>query len=83
MKRKEIKECRAPWECAIINPDGGFRVCMYSGRTLGSLASSTPGELWNGPEIQALRRAILENRLTRYCAGAGCPHVLGDTDITA
>lgn len=48
---RRINECNAPWEWASINTDGGFRVCIFTGRTLGNLAETSPEALWNGPRI--------------------------------
>lgn len=69
--RVEFHPCRMEWEQACVDPDGTVHPVDYGRPALGNLLATSLAELWNGPEIAALRRAAL--RRTRKDLRARCP----------
>lgn len=68
--RTVFRPCRAAWDVACIDPDGTVHVGDYASKPLGTLASTSLWELWNGAPAQALRRDALSQidpLLRRVC----------------
>lgn len=69
--RTTFHPCRMEWEQACIDPDGAVHPVSYGTPAIGNLVSTSLAEMWNGPEIMAMRRAAL--RRTRKELRARCP----------
>lgn len=70
--RAQFRPCRMAWEVACIDPDGVVHAGDYAQPALGSLASQSLVELWNGPRAAAQRRdalGLIDPQLRR-----GCPY---------
>jgi radical SAM protein with 4Fe4S-binding SPASM domain len=62
--------CRYPWEMISIHPNGDVYPCMaWSRPPIGSLATETFDEIWNGPALAALRQEFESVR-----PGVDCLH---------
>jgi MoaA/NifB/PqqE/SkfB family radical SAM enzyme len=70
-----IRDCRAPWEWALVTTSGQVRPCCFARGTVGNLNDSSFEEIWNGPKIQALRQDMLAGRVNRVCRDAPCKYV--------
>jgi MoaA/NifB/PqqE/SkfB family radical SAM enzyme len=70
-----IKDCRFPWERAMITSDGEVRPCCYATGTVGSLNESSFAEIWNGKKMQDLRRDVMADRINSVCHNAACKFV--------
>ncbi len=57
--RFEYCACRAPWEQACIDPDGGVHQVDYGYPSLGSVLDTPMLELWNSATAQDIRAAAL------------------------
>lgn len=52
--------CQRPWNTLAIHPDGDVYPCMaWSRPPLGNLRTRTIWEIWNGPELRAVRQEFL------------------------
>lgn len=69
--RAPFHPCRMEWEQACIDPDGTVHPVDYSRPALGNLLSTSLLEMWNGPEIAAMRRSALGR--TRRDLRVRCP----------
>lgn len=72
----EVKECHYPWTWITVSSNGDVRPCCYA-QPIGSLDDSTPEEIWNGKNIQAVRRSIKNNKVDIACSRATCKYVNG------
>jgi radical SAM protein with 4Fe4S-binding SPASM domain len=70
-----VKDCRFPWEWAVITTDGDVRPCCHATGAVGNLNDTGFAELWNGKEMQELRRDVTANRINRLCHNAACRFV--------
>jgi MoaA/NifB/PqqE/SkfB family radical SAM enzyme len=70
-----IKNCRFPWERAMITSDGEVRPCCYATGTVGSLNESSFAEIWNGKKMRDLRRDVMADRINSACHNAACKYV--------
>ncbi len=61
--RSTIHPCRATWERACIDPDGGVRLGDFFGPRLGSVADAPLATLWNGALARAERTRAEAGRL--------------------
>ncbi|MCE9579427.1 MAG: radical SAM protein [Deltaproteobacteria bacterium] len=57
--RAVFRPCRAAWEQAAIDPDGGVHLVDYAGARLGSLLEQPLLALWNAPAALDARTAAL------------------------
>ena len=69
-----IKDCRHPWQWAMITADGAMRPCCY-GADVGNVTEQGFEAVWNGAAMQALRRDIRADRINPVCANAACKYV--------
>jgi MoaA/NifB/PqqE/SkfB family radical SAM enzyme len=53
------RSCRAPWRQLYIGNDGDVSCHCACNRIIGRLGERPLRELWNGPEMTALRRSLL------------------------
>jgi radical SAM protein with 4Fe4S-binding SPASM domain len=56
--------CNVPWEKMSLAWDGDVLPCCYDydkKYVLGNVKNKTMAEMWNGPEMQALRKEFLDN----------------------
>ncbi len=72
--------CRAPWEMALVHPDGGVVPCTnwFSHELMGNVLEQPFAEIWNGPRYRRLREELLSNQLgknCRVCPAMGCGSV--------
>jgi MoaA/NifB/PqqE/SkfB family radical SAM enzyme len=70
-----VKECRFPWEWAMITTDGAVRPCCHATAPVGNLRDSGFAKIWNGKEMQDLRRDIIADRINNVCRDAACKFV--------
>jgi len=78
-----VRDCRAPWEWALVSTDGDVRPCCFASGTVGNLNDAAFEEIWNGAEIQALRGDLLAGVVNRICRGAACKYVKNSTPAEA
>ncbi len=71
--RVEFHPCRMEWEQACVDPDGAVHPVDYGQRPIGNLLHTSLLEMWNGPDMVALRRAAL--RRTPKDRRSRCPHI--------
>jgi hypothetical protein len=65
--------CREPWQSLYILRRG-ILPCCYGGAVLGEMEGFAA--VWNGPEMQELRRYLSRGELAPYCLeNPGCPIV--------
>lgn len=71
--------CKRPWERAMIDIDGGVRICCHlrpknsaSYLIIGNLYKQTFEEIWNGSIIRRIRRQFLNNIMPNECWA--CPY---------
>ena len=65
--------CREPWQSLYILRRG-ILPCCYGGAVLGEMEDYAA--VWNGPEMQELRRYLSRGELAPYCLeNPGCPIV--------
>jgi glycosidase/MoaA/NifB/PqqE/SkfB family radical SAM enzyme len=57
--RAELRRCRAAWEQAAIDPDGGVHLVDYAGPRVGGLLDAPLLALWNAPAALDARAAAL------------------------
>jgi len=57
--RATFHPCRMEWEQACIDPDGAVHPVDYGRPAIGTLQTASLLDLWNNPEMQALRRSAL------------------------
>jgi|SRR5580658_2083088 MoaA/NifB/PqqE/SkfB family radical SAM enzyme len=70
-----VRDCRAPWEWALVSTDGDVRPCCFAPGTLGNLNQASFDEIWNGKEMQRLRGDLLAGVVNRICDKAVCKYV--------
>jgi MoaA/NifB/PqqE/SkfB family radical SAM enzyme len=75
--RTIIHPCRATWERACIDPDGGVRLGDFFGPRLGSVHEAPLAALWNGPRARAERLAAERQRLCGASSPAARPQGAG------
>jgi hypothetical protein len=71
--------CNEPWVGALdvqVNRDVIFCPC-YMKMTLGNLGEQSLEELWNAPQLVAIRRDFRNGRLPKPCRGQVCPPAVG------
>jgi hypothetical protein len=72
----EVRDCRWPWNRLYLHANGDIKPCCYATSPVGNVMDGDkPEEVWNGAEMQELRQYIVENRIHRVCAGAGCSFI--------
>lgn len=75
--RERYRSCPFPWVNAHITSDGLFSPChyiMYSGG-LEPLNGRSFQEVWNGAQMQSIRRAIMDGEIHPKCKEAMCQFV--------
>jgi MoaA/NifB/PqqE/SkfB family radical SAM enzyme len=68
--RAQFRPCRMAWEVACVDPDGTVHAGDYAEPALGSLATQSFVELWNGSRAAAQRRdalGVISPQLRRVC----------------
>ena len=64
--------CHMPWTNLHVRIDGSVRVCCHH-EPLANLADRGVEEIWNGPELRAMRGAIASRGLHTLCHRDNCP----------
>ncbi|MFN7975283.1 MAG: radical SAM protein [Acidobacteriota bacterium] len=64
--------CSMPWTNLHVRIDGSVRVCCHH-EAFANLEDRTVEEIWNGPELQAMRAAIGKGELHPLCQRENCP----------
>ncbi len=75
-----IKDCRYPWQWAMITADGAVRPCCHGGE-VGNIHKKGFQAVWNGVAMRSLRRDVLANRVNAVCAEAACKFVQNTVKI--
>jgi hypothetical protein len=70
-----VKDCHHPWTWMMVSADGSVKPCCWAPGNLGNLYQSDADAIWNGKEAQALRQAVLENKIHAICANSPCKYV--------
>jgi MoaA/NifB/PqqE/SkfB family radical SAM enzyme len=70
-----VRDCRAPWEWALIATDGDVRPCCYATGTIGNLNDRPFAEIWNGADMRSLRRDLTAGKVNYVCRNAACKYV--------
>ncbi len=68
--------CLYPWERLVVKPDGVFSYCPVDWKHeagVGTLTEQTVREVWQGPAMQALRAAHLNNDYRNHAFCGQCP----------
>lgn len=73
--KKPYNACNLPWIGCLVSADGAVRPCCWLKWGVGNLNEGSFEEIWNGPEMQELRAAVISGRVNpQFCANAGCPY---------
>ena len=64
--------CHMPWTNLHVRIDGSIRVCCHQ-EAFANVADRSVEEVWNGPELQAMREAIARRELHQLCHRENCP----------
>lgn len=64
--------CHMPWTNLHVRIDGSVRVCCHQ-EPIGNLSDRGIDEIWNGPELQAMRGAVAKGTLHELCHRENCP----------
>ncbi|MGP9813728.1 radical SAM protein [Rhodopseudomonas sp. NSM] len=75
----EYRECRAPWHWLAMEVSGKVKPCCMATKPLANPHDASAMEIWNGPEMQRLRKNIKSNSLDPICIGASCRYVMKST----
>lgn len=70
------KPCLYPWERMVIKADGELTYCPADWKhiaNIGNYADTTMAEIWQGPEMTALRQAHLSGDFSKHGFCGGCP----------
>ncbi len=73
---KPRKPCLYPWERLNLKPDGFVHFCpadWIHGSRVGDFGKQTIAEVWQGPEMEAVRRAHLTNDFSACSLCGQCP----------
>ncbi len=70
-----VRDCRSPWEWAMVTSNGDVRPCCHAHEPVGNLGEDSFEAVWNGPTMQALRRDLQAGRVHRACHKAPCKYV--------
>lgn len=79
--KKPYKDCRYPWDNIQILANGVVKPCCWmEGKNInwtmygvGNLNESTFEEIWNGEDMQDIRKHITEGKVHPYCKDRPCP----------
>jgi sulfatase maturation enzyme AslB (radical SAM superfamily) len=77
-------KCLIPFTQLLINAKGYCNSCCSIWTILGNigrLKEKSIMDIWNGEEIQYIRKAILENKLEKVCNFKFCPIAIENRDI--
>lgn len=72
----ERRPCLYPWERVLIKPDGQVSFCPVDWNdrgNIGSLYETSIAQLWQGEQMQALRRAHCANDFSAHAFCGQCP----------
>jgi len=73
--------CDVPWVGrAIIEPTGKLKFCCFTSHTVGDINTASFEELWNGKDMQRIRRELAAQRLPPECQTNACPIFRHDKD---
>jgi hypothetical protein len=75
-KRTSLKDCGLPWEWLTVDSSGNACCCCHSRGLIGNLNEAPFDEVWNGPKMLQLRKAISEDKFVPYCKGASCQYAM-------
>ena len=91
--QRGIGWCPEPWRSMVVMGNGEVLACASPASRIGNLNESSMEEIWNGPDFQALRRAVHSDRPPLMCLhcpiyrkpgnsdGAFMHHLLSDYDL--
>jgi len=70
--------CYRPFTSVLIDNFGNVFFCCMSWQVdnsllLGNLKDSSLAELWNNEKAQEIRKAMYENKISKYCSERTCP----------
>lgn len=71
--------CDVPWlGRSVILSDGAVNFCCFSDASVGNVHEQPLHEIWRGPKMQAIRQALVRQRLPPECESTSCPIYRGD-----
>lgn len=71
--------CDVPWlGTSIVMSDGQVQFCCHSESTVGNVNEQSFEEIWNGEEMQGIRRSLTAQQLPLQCQSTSCPIYRGD-----
>ena len=72
----ELKDCPWPFSRLYVHVNGDVMPCCYSTFPIANVNDGADlAAVWEGDEMNAVRDALLANKVHRVCAGAGCAWV--------
>lgn len=72
----EARDCHYPWTWMTVSSNGDVRPCCYA-RPVGNLRDVGPEQIWNGRNMQELRRSVIGNKVDVVCSQATCKYING------
>ena len=72
----ELKDCPWPFSRLYVHVNGDVMPCCYSTFPIANVNEGADlAAVWESDELNAIRDALLANKVHRVCAGAGCAWV--------
>lgn len=68
-----VRRCAHPWHWLLITDSGDCLPCSHGAGAVGNLREQSLEEIWNGPRIREIRRAILADEVHPLCRTTECP----------
>lgn len=70
----ELPLCDIPWYGrSVVLSSGDVQFCCFSDAILGNVNQIPLESLWNGPQMQNIRRELAQGKLPRECQNLSCP----------
>lgn len=71
--------CDVPWlGTGFVQSNGEVNFCCYSSAVVGNVNERSFEEIWNGEEMQGIRRSLVAQQLPLQCQTTSCPIYRGD-----
>jgi hypothetical protein len=81
MTAVSLKDCTSPWDWLAVDSAGFARCCCHSRGLIGNLNETPFDEVWNGPDMLRLRRAVSQDSFVQYCKGSACEFALNRQSV--
>jgi len=71
--------CPVPWEGnTVVTSNGSVQLCCFSDAVVGNVNEQPFQQIWNGPQMQRIRRTLGAGALPQECRSGSCPFFRGD-----